>query len=124
MDKKIAKKLEFKISRDNKEYELEVICNSPVDARESEAGHLSGLYNLVSQKDYPKNKNIWEPTSVVQHLRKLVSIFHKNHPNKPTAISLTIDLASPIDKRTASPNVNGKQKYGQLVGSIRKKAKH
>ena len=109
-DKKTAEQLEFETSGDNKEYEVEGICNSAVYARESEAGHLPGLYYLVSWKDYPEDESTWEPASAMQHLWKLVSTFHKNHPNKPIATSPPIDLALPIAKRTVSPNVNGKRK--------------
>ena len=38
--------------------------------------------------------------SIVQHLRKLISSFHKDHPNKPTVTSLVIDIASPIARPT------------------------
>ena len=54
----------------------------------------------------------------MQYLRKLVSTFYKNYPNKPTTISLPLNLALLIAKYTASPNVNSKQKYGQPIGSM------
>ena len=110
VDEKIVEQLEFKAGSNNKEYGVESICNSAVYARESEAGHLPGLYYLVSWKGYPKDKSIYEPASVVQYLRKLVSTFHKDHPDKPTVTSPPIDLAPPIAKRIAPPNVNGKRK--------------
>ena len=124
VDKKTVEQLEFKSGGNNEEYEVEDICNSVVYAKESETGHLLGLYYLVSWKSYPKDKSTGEPASAVQHLWKLVSIFHKNHPDKPTATSPPIDLALPIAKRTAPPNVNGKRKHGRLIGSVRKKVKH
>ena len=124
VDEKTAEQLEFEAGGDNEEYEVEGIRNSAVYARESEVGHLPGLYYLVSWKGYPKDESTWEPASAVQHLRKLVSTFHKDHPDKPTATSPPIDLAPPMAKRTASPNVNGKRKRGRPVGSVRKKAKH
>ena len=110
VDEKIAEQLEFEAGGDNEEYEVEGICNSVVYAKESEAGHLPGLYYLVSWKDYLEDESTWEPASAVQHLRKLVSTFHKDYPDKPTATSPLIDLALPMAKRTAPPNVNGKQK--------------
>ena len=103
---------------------MEGICNSTVYARESEASHLPSFYYLVSWKDYLKDKNIWEFASAMQHLRKLVSTFYKNYFNKPTAISLPIDLATLIDKRIALFNINSKRKHDQFVGSVRKKVKH
>ena len=118
VDEKTAEQLEFKAGGDNEEYEVEGIRNNAVYARETEAGHLPGLYYLVSWKGYPKDESTWEPPSAVQHLRKLVSIFHKDHPNKPIATSLPIDLAPPMAKRTAPPNVNGKRMRGRPVGSV------
>ena len=43
---------------DNKggEYKVEAICDNDVYARES-AGHLPGLYYLVSWKSYPEEEN-------------------------------------------------------------------
>ena len=48
MDEKIAEQLEFEASGNNKEYKVEGICDSAVYIRKSEAGHLPGLYYLVS----------------------------------------------------------------------------
>ena len=48
VEEKIAEQLEFETGSDNKEYEVEGICNSVVYARELEAGHLPGLYYRVS----------------------------------------------------------------------------
>ena len=103
---------------------MEGIRDSAVYARESEAGHLPDFYYLVSSKSYPEDESTWEPVSAMQHLRKLVSTFHKNHPDKPTATSPPIDLAPPITKRTTLPNVNSKRKRCQPVDSMRKKVKH
>ena len=50
---------------DNGEYEVEAIWDSAVYARESESGHLPGLYYLMSWKKYPEEENTWEPASVV-----------------------------------------------------------
>ena len=110
MDKKTAEQLEFEAGSNNKEYEVESISDIAVYARESEVGHLPGLYYLVSWKSYLKDKSTWEPALAVQHLWKLVNTFYKHHPDKPTATSPPINLALPMAKRTAPPNVNGKQK--------------
>ena len=124
VDEKTAEQLEFEAGGNNQEYEIEEICDNAVYARESEAGYLPGLYYLVSWKGYPEDKSTLEPASAVQHLRKLISTFHKDHPDKLTTTSPPIDLAPPMAKRTASPNVNSKQKRGQPVHSMGKKAKH
>ena len=112
------------------EYEVEAIRDSAVYARES-AGHLPGLYYLVSWKGYLEEENTWEPYSAVQHLRKLISSFHKDHPDKPTATSEAIDTAPPMARPTikpaAKPTVRPtapKQKRGRPPGkSTNKRAK-
>ena len=48
MDEKTAEQLEFEAGGNNEEYKVEDICDSAVYARELEAGHLPGLYYLVS----------------------------------------------------------------------------
>ena len=48
VDEKIAEQLEFEIDGDNEEYKVEGICDSAVYTRESGAGHLPGLYYLLS----------------------------------------------------------------------------
>ena len=68
---------------DSNEYEVEAICDSAVYARESEPGHLPGLYYLVFWKGYPEEKNTWEPVSAVQHLRKLISLFILTSRQRP-----------------------------------------
>ena len=87
---------------DGEEYEVEAIRDSAVYARESE-GHLPGLYYLVSWKGYPEEENTWEPASAIQHLRRLVSTFHKEHPEKPTATSPPTDSAPPRARPTVKP---------------------
>ena len=61
IDKKV-RQMEFDTG-DNEEYEVEAIWDSAVYARESESGHLSGLYYLVSWKEYLEEENTWEPGS-------------------------------------------------------------
>ena len=62
---KITEQLEFEAGGDNNEYEVEDIHDSAVYARESEAGHLLGVYYLVSWKSYLEDESIWKPTSAV-----------------------------------------------------------
>ena len=77
----------------SKEYEVEIIWDSAVYANELESGQLRGLYYLVEWKSYPEEKNTWEPLSAVQYLKKLISCFHKEHLEKPTATFSLIDSA-------------------------------
>ena len=94
--------LEFEAG-DDEEYELEGIRDSAVYAMESEAGHLLGLYYLVDWKGYPEEESTWEPASAVQHLRKLLSKFHRENPTKPTATCLPVDSAPPMARPTVKP---------------------
>ena len=65
VDEKTAEQLEFKTGSDKKEYKVEGIRDSAVYDRESEVGHLLGLYYLVSWKGYPKDESTWKPASAV-----------------------------------------------------------
>ena len=48
---------ELDAGEDSGEYEVEAIRDSAVYARESESGHLPGLYYLVFWKGYPEEEN-------------------------------------------------------------------
>ena len=96
MDKEV-RKIEFNVGNNNSgEYKVEVIWDSTVYAKKLKSGLLSGFYYLVLWKRYLNEKNTWEPSSAVQLLRKFISLFHKDHLDKPTAIFLTIDTVSPM----------------------------
>ena len=84
---------------DDKEYKVEAIQNSAVYAKEVD-GHLPELYYLVEWKGYPEEESIWKPFSAVMHLRKIVSTFHNDYPEKPTATSAPLDSAPPMAKPT------------------------
>ena len=126
---------EFEAGNDEEEYKVEGIWDSAVYARESATGHLPGLYYLLSWKGYPEKENTWEPALAVQHLRKLISTFHKNNPDKPTATSPPTDTAPPMARptmpRPTMPRLNRKptkatkQKRGQpaTTSTQNKKAK-
>ena len=47
---------ELDAGKDSGKYKVEAICDNAVYARES-AGHLLGLYYLVSWKGYPEEEN-------------------------------------------------------------------
>ena len=111
MDEKVTK---FETGN-NKEYEVEGIWDSAVYTKESAASHLQGLYYLIFWKGYPKEENIWEPASVVQHLRKLLSALYKDNPGKPTATSPPVDTVPPIAWPHSKPIKAAKQKRSQLV---------
>ena len=98
---------------DGKDYEVEAICDSEVYTRESEC-HLPGFYYLISWKGYPKEKNTWEPSLAIQHLRRLVSTFHKEHLEKPTATSTPVNSAPTMAKPAVKPgSANKKNKADQ-----------
>ena len=95
--------------------------DSVVYAKEAE-GHLPGLYYLVSWKDYPEEESTWEPSSAVMHLRKMISAFHKDHPEKPTATSPPLDAAPPMAKPSVKPPVklSAKRKRSRPIGSTKR----
>ena len=95
---KFVEVLEFD-KGDDKEYEVKAIRDNTVFAKKAD-GYLSRLYYLVTWKGYLEEKNIWEPSSAVIHLRKMVSTFHKNHLEKLTAISANLDSVLPMAKLT------------------------
>ena len=116
---------EFEAGNDE-EYEVEGIRDSAVYAKESAAGHLPGLYYLISWKGYPEEENTWEPASAVQHLRKLLSAFHKDNPDKPTATSPPSDTAPPMARPLVVPlTKTTKRKRGRpaATSTRNKKAK-
>ncbi len=96
---------------DDKEYEVETIIDSAVYGQQANNSQMPALYYLVSWKGYPEKENTWEPSSAVIHLRKLISTFHKEHPEKPTATSLPLDSAPPIARSTIPKKPQ--QKHGR-----------
>ena len=118
-----AFQLEFEENNDE-EYEVEGIWDSAIYAKESEVGHLPGLYYLVSWKSYTKEESTWELASAVQHLRKLLSNFHRDNSDKPTATSPPIDTAPPMARPAVKPAGATKQKRGRPAKTgANKKAK-
>ena len=115
--------LEFKDDGEGEEYEVETICDNAVYVRESESGHFLGLYYLISWKGFPEEENTREPASAIQHLLRLVSTFHKEHLDKPTATSPPVDLAPPMARLTVKSGARNnmrKQSRPAKASSTRK----
>lgn len=87
-------KLEFKSDGNGEEYKVEVISNSTDYGKESESGHLPGLYYLVSFKNYLEEENTCEPVSDVKHLTHCLVSFIIRIQKKLTATSTLIDSVS------------------------------
>ena len=64
--------------------------------------------------------------SAVQHLKKLISSFYKDHPEKPTATFLLIYFAPPMARPTVKPTgtATTKRKQGWPANSASKRAKN
>ena len=121
---RVEKVPELNAYDNTEEYKLETIRDSAVYANESKLGHLPGLYYLITWKGYLKEENTWEPLLAVQHLKKLISSFHKNHPEKLTTTFLPIDSASPMVRSTIKLTQSiTEQKQGQPAKSANKWAK-
>ena len=83
---------EFEAGNDE-DYKVHSIWKSAIYTKESAIGQLLGLYYLVSWKGYPKEKNTWEPILAIQHLQKLINVYHKDNPENPIATSLLVNKA-------------------------------
>ncbi len=102
------KDLEFEAG-DNKEYEIEAIINSAMYGQQANSDQMPGLYYLVLWNGYAEEENIWESSSAVIHLQELINTFYKEHPEKPTAISLLLNSAPPMARPTV-PKPKGETK--------------
>ena len=103
----------------NKEYKVEAIIDSAVNVKKAQR-HLPGLYYFVFWKSYPEKKSTWEPSFAVIHLWKIISTFHKNHPEKPTATSLPLNSAPPMAKPSIQPvKLFAKRNWGRPTGSTK-----
>ena len=115
----VKKILELDVSKEgSKKYKVKAIGNSAVYGKESKS-HLPGLYYLVAWKSYPKEEKTWEPDSALQYLKKLISLFHKDHPEKPTATFAPIDSAPLMARQIVKPTAKAttKQKEGRPANS-------
>ncbi len=105
----------------NKEYKVETIIDSVVYGQQANSNQIPGLYYLVLWNGYLEEENTWDPSSVVIHLRKLISTFYKEHPKKPIAISLPLDPAPPMARPTVLKEP--KQKRGRPIKGVNKKGR-
>ena len=121
MDKRV-KQLDLEAGN-SKKYKIEAIWDSAVYASKSKSDQLPGLYYLVAWKGYPKEENTWELSSAVQHLKKLINSFHKDHPEKPIATFPSINSAPPMARPTVRPTPL-KRKRGRPAGGASKRAKN
>ena len=116
-----VRQIEFDAGDDESgEYNVEAIWDKIVYMRESESGHLPGLYYLVLWKGYSEEKNTWKPVLAVQHLKKPISLFYKDHPDKSTATSPTINTTPPMARPTVKPTRPPKQNRRWLAKSTNK----
>ncbi len=123
MDKTLPepeKEVEFE-TRDNKEYEVKAIIDSAVYGQQAN-DQMSGLYYLVSWKGYLEEENTWEPSLAVIHLRKLISTFHKEHPEKLIATSPLLDSAPPMARPTIPKEP--KRKRGRPSKGVNKRGRN
>ena len=118
MDKNITE-WEFEAGN-SKEYKMEAIWDCAVYANKAK-GYLPSLYYLVAWKRYSEEENTWEPSSTVQHLKKLINFFYKKHPEKPTATFPPINSTRPMARPTVKPTrLITKWKQGQPANSANK----
>ena len=112
-------------NHNNKEYKVKAIKDNAVYVTKSKSGYLQGFYYLVVWKGYSKEENTWDLLWAVQHLKKLISCFHKKRLKKSWAISPPIDSALPMARPTIKPTrPTTKQKQGELAKSANKQAKN
>ena len=90
--------LEFKPGND-KAYAMEAIRDIAVYVKETDK-HLPELYYLVAWKGYLEEETTWKSFLAAMHLQKMVSTFYKDHPEKPTSISASLNSAPPMTKPT------------------------
>ncbi len=98
---KPEKDVEFEVGS-NKKYEVKAIIVSAVYGQQANNNQMLGLYYLVFWKSYLEEENTWKPSSVVIHLQKLISTFHKGHSEKATVTFLPLDY-TPLMARLIVP---------------------
>lgn len=87
---------------DSKKYKVKAIQDTTIYARKTK-GQLLKLYYLILWKSYLKKENTWEPLSEVQYLKRMISVFYKNYPDKPIATSNFVNATSSMGQTTIKP---------------------
>lgn len=119
-------RLEFDDSNGNGKsswYKLEVICNSAINTIKWKWGQLLGFYYLVLLKGYLKKETTWEPTSAIQQLWKLITIFPKEYPDKPTITSSPVNTTPPMAKSIVKP-IKKQDLSGKATGASKRAKKN
>ena len=101
----------------NKEYEA--IIDSAIYTKKAER-HLPGLYYLASWKGYSEEETTWKPSTAVMRLRKIISTFDKDQPEKSMATSPSLNSVPPMAKLSVKlVKPFAKQKQGCLTSSTK-----
>ena len=74
---------------------------------------------MIIWKGYSEEENTRKPVLKIEYLKKLISLFHKNHPEKTTVTSPLIDSILPMARPIVKPMAKSttKQKRDQLASS-------
>lgn len=70
-----------------------------------------------------EKKNIWELTSIIQYLKKLINLFYKNYLNKLLAIFFAINTPILMIRLTVKLIKLAKQKQRQSINNFNKQTK-
>ena len=116
---KVDKIRKLETGDNGKEYKIEAIWNNAIYTKELES-YLPGLYYLIAWKGYLEEENTWKPILIVQYLRKLISLFYKDHFKKPIATIPFVNFALLMAKSTVKPTKPTKEKWGQLANNANK----
>ena len=87
---------------------MEAIQDIAVYAKEAD-GYSPKLYYLMVWIGYLKKENTWEPSSTVIHLQKMINIFHKDHSEKSTITSASLNFFPSMTKSIIKLLINWKR---------------
>lgn len=66
-------------TKKDKEYKIKEMKDSAEYINVPAGAQLSGLYYIISWKNYPEDKSTWELALTVMQLWKMIGIFHKDY---------------------------------------------